>query len=167
MRYTWSQPIVMAKLSDLLTAQLLPRVRHASDDLYEEGTSKCKWEKPNYFTKFTAISFKCLLFPLRAVQRGEMTGCLLRDFGKQNLREQDDRVSTIVVSGIASRRIGKKVSHLMICRKLPNQPVFHYLNNYSCLQMGSEVSLIRNFVFLLPWQQFWCPILTQSLVKSC
>ena len=58
--------------------------------------------------KIIAISFKCL-FPLRAVQRGEMTGCLLRDFGKQNLREQDDQMSTIVVNGMSARRIAKSI----------------------------------------------------------
>ena len=152
MRYTWSQPIVMAKLSDLLTAQFLRRVWHASDDLYEEelGTSKCKWEKPNYFTKFTAISFKCLLFPLRAVQRGEMTGCLLRDFGKQNLREQDDRVSTIVVNGMSARRIAKSIPFGV--QKMACWAVLRYPSNYFCLQMSSEVSLICDFVFFLSRQ---------------
>ena len=151
MRYTWSQPIVMAKLSDLLTAQPLRRVRHASDDLHEElGTSKCKWGKPNYFTKFTAISFKCLLFPLRAVQHGEMTGCLHRDFGEQNLRELDDRESTIVVNGMSARRIAKSIPFGV--QKMACWAVLRYPSNYFCLQMSSEVSLICDFVFFLSRQ---------------
>ena len=78
---------------------------------------KKDWGLPNVseksqitLQKFTAISFKFLLFPLRAVQCGEMTGCLLRDFGKHNLRERDDRVSTIVVSSeMSARMIAKSI----------------------------------------------------------
>ena len=55
-----------------------------------------------------------------------MTGCLLRDFSKRNLRERDDWVSTVVESGIVSRRIAK------------SRP-----------KMSSDVSLIYDSAFLL------------------
>ena len=106
----------MAKLSDLIgkilemwsvpTAQLLP-------GMLQMIFMKKDWGLPNVSEKsqiteqkIIAISFKCL----RAVQCGKMTRCLLHDFGKRNLRERDDRVSTVVVSGMSARMIAKSIS---------------------------------------------------------